>query len=336
MRAVVGAEIEKAQLGDLSKVADLIYFDGPLLSLFRNGEGENILYHWCDCDDHANRWIVFKIGDQELETFLKGKIPLRSLLEEPQEGFLYCIDLDDLAEQVSAVITSPKQLPAGYLPSLHSFYDDEPVLEVGQRRTTFKVAIDGDWEFSDLHTFPRLFREGYAFTSLFLGNSHAGTIPSLPMRDGFSSMHLFRDIDSSLSTEVRPSLRAVRYASPGAIIFNIDRATTAAYLKVLEAARSGYSSAALSYKFLHGILADKKLLGEDVTKVAVVSANSDEIGKRAVDLARDLKLPHPESLLERAPNTLLAAKVILAFYRLLHDRLLQYERDERMHIPTLP
>ena len=46
---------------DLTKVSDLIEFDGPLLSHFINDKNEDFLFLWCDVDQAYNRWVIFKV-----------------------------------------------------------------------------------------------------------------------------------------------------------------------------------------------------------------------------------------------------------------------------------
>ena len=41
-------EIELELKQKYTFIADLIYFDGPLLSLFENSHGDLYLYYWCD------------------------------------------------------------------------------------------------------------------------------------------------------------------------------------------------------------------------------------------------------------------------------------------------
>ncbi len=337
MRTIIGADVGRVDFGSPSKVADLIFFDGPLLSLYRNNEGENLLHYWCESNEDTNRWLIFKSLDAQLEKYLRQQTPLRDLIVGPKEGFLYSVDFNSQLEQKSVLIVSPTQLPPEYLPSEDSFYDDEPMIEETDELSTLKVSINGDWTFKDLHDFPRLFREAYAFVCEFrpdLGG--LDRLPKFPMRDGFSTVHLFAKILAALPGEVAPSLRGVKYASPGAIMLNANRGVTSTLLNALDSARSLSSPAATTYSFLHGLLADKKLLGLDVLRVSLPTAASTEIGDLAATLAREMRLPNPEIILDKSANSLMAAKTMLAFYRLVRERVLLYERNERISIPTLP
>jgi hypothetical protein len=243
---------------------------------------------------------------------------------------------DELNQQ-GAVIVSPTELPAHYIPGENSFYEDTPVLATGQKRTTLKVSIDGEWSFYDFNYFPRLLREAYAFVCTFLGNETLETpLPLYPMRDGFSTLHLFRDILWSLDASIEPSLRGVRYASPGAIVFNVDRDAAAALLTVLQFSRDNSTETAEAYYFLRGLLSEHRFLGEDASLADVPPPLDQEFGRLAISLARSMGLPNADSLWLKVKNGLVAAKIMLAFCRLVDDRLMAYERDGRMRIPTLP
>jgi hypothetical protein len=337
MKAFAGADVGTVNLGEPSKVADLIFFDGPLLSLYRNNEGENLLHYWCESGIDVNRWLIFKTPDADLEQYLRKQVTLRTLIQSPKDGFLYSIDFDARLEQRAALIVSPRQLPPEYLPSEDSFYEDEPIIEDSDEPTTLKVTIQGDWTWKDLNDFPRLFREAYAFVCQFRPDvAGLAALPRFPMRDGFSSVHLFGKILSSLPKGVSPSLRGVKYASPGAIMLNAHRGVTSTLLQTLESARSLTSPAAVTYNYLHGLLADKKLLGVNVLDSRISIATNTEIGKLATTLAEEMHLPNPKTLLAKSANALMAAKTILAFYRLIRERVLLYERNKRISIPILP
>lgn len=91
---------------DLTKVSDLIEFDGPLLSHFINDKNEDFLFLWCDVDQAYNRWVIFKVENFKL---LSEDI---TVLDMMKDKVLYCVDIDkdvnyhnikeiDLAEYLS-------------------------------------------------------------------------------------------------------------------------------------------------------------------------------------------------------------------------------------------
>lgn len=113
------------------KVADLIYFDGPLLSHYMSEKGENYLFHWVDSDDEYNRWIVLRSDIISIQQYLEKKINLRSLIVEANDGFVFSVDIDDNLNYSNIKAVPISALPEDYIPTEESFY-------------TFKVEDDID------------------------------------------------------------------------------------------------------------------------------------------------------------------------------------------------
>jgi hypothetical protein len=109
-------------LAHLTRVRDLLYFDGPLLSLFQGNEGEYYLYYWCDADEEVNRWIVFKVESKALDAYLLRQTSLLQLITKAVKQQFYIVDLDDDLTILHCYSTSLKDLPPSYLPSQQSFY----------------------------------------------------------------------------------------------------------------------------------------------------------------------------------------------------------------------
>ena len=45
---------------NLVKICDLLYYEGPWISLFKSNDDYYIV-KWCDVNEKYNTWIVFKI-----------------------------------------------------------------------------------------------------------------------------------------------------------------------------------------------------------------------------------------------------------------------------------
>ncbi|MBR4625039.1 MAG: hypothetical protein IKO56_05845, partial [Alphaproteobacteria bacterium] len=43
----------------ITKIVNLMYFEGPLLAYYVGNNGENYLLYWIDNDEEYNRWLVF-------------------------------------------------------------------------------------------------------------------------------------------------------------------------------------------------------------------------------------------------------------------------------------
>lgn len=102
------------------KLGDLIYYDGPLLSLFIDEERQNdyYLYRWVDNSESENRWLITKITINDLTDFFEEKLSLRDLVVNSQ--VVIVLDLDDELNKKQILLTTTSNLPSSYLPSLSS------------------------------------------------------------------------------------------------------------------------------------------------------------------------------------------------------------------------
>jgi hypothetical protein len=122
----------------LEHLADLIAFDGPLLSLFENHFGENYFYYWCDVDQHYNRWLIFRVNYEQLRSYLTQQISLHDLTQNPVDGLVYCVDIDNEVQYQNIYLLRPTNLPDAYIPEKNSYYDFDTELDEEER----KVILD--------------------------------------------------------------------------------------------------------------------------------------------------------------------------------------------------
>lgn len=108
---------------ELTKVSDLIYFDGPFLSHYMHKSGDNYLSYWVDCDDKAQRWLVFRIGITSLQQYVDKKCSLLDIIRQLDEGFVYLVDVDGEGHATQPLIVFLDKLPNDYFPETDSYYD---------------------------------------------------------------------------------------------------------------------------------------------------------------------------------------------------------------------
>ena len=92
----------------LIKVADLIYHDGPLLSHYVSNKGENYLFYWVDVDNEYNRWVVIRTDIFSIQQYLEKKSTLHSIITQPNDGFVYTVDIDDIITLAFAIPNKAK------------------------------------------------------------------------------------------------------------------------------------------------------------------------------------------------------------------------------------
>jgi hypothetical protein len=109
---------------DPLKQGDFLYHEGPLLSHFidRNNPSDNYFYRWVDFDDTVNRWLIFRLSEEDLLLFFNKKNALRDLIK--QNAFVHILDLDKDLNRVQILLVSINDLPNEYLPSQNAFFDE--------------------------------------------------------------------------------------------------------------------------------------------------------------------------------------------------------------------
>jgi hypothetical protein len=121
MEPLVGWQLSKFSL-KLKFIVHLEYFDGELLSLHENPEGDYYLYSWCDADDICHRWLVFRVNSRVCQHYIERKISLRDLILNPVDGFLYVVDIDRDRHVKNTYLVQPEILPELYIPDPDSYY----------------------------------------------------------------------------------------------------------------------------------------------------------------------------------------------------------------------
>ena len=134
MEKIRGLKLKRFSLQNLDKVADLIFFDGPLLSYFEDERENGYLYYWCDVGQECNRWLIFRIAPEHLKLYLSKQIPLHDLVVDPIDGFLYLVDIDSELQFKNTYLVKPERLPHSYIPDPNSYYEFDPIPEDGQEK----------------------------------------------------------------------------------------------------------------------------------------------------------------------------------------------------------
>lgn len=127
MRDIRGYKDIDFDIESLTLIADLIYFDGPLLSHYASSQGDNYLFYWIDADEQCNRWMIIKVSLQVIQDFISRKVSLYSLIKDRVEKSAYIVDLDDDLEICNHWLANLNDLPDDYFPDENTFYEFEPV-----------------------------------------------------------------------------------------------------------------------------------------------------------------------------------------------------------------
>ncbi|WNY25919.1 DUF6575 domain-containing protein [Methanolapillus millepedarum] len=133
MNPVENIKIPNFQI--FEKKADLIYYDGPLLSHLISPAGEDYIFYWVDVNEKYNKWIVFQTTPSQIEEYLNKKISLRQFMFDCLEGIAYSIDIDNNIDYHNVFAFNINTILPEYLPTEDSYHVFE-VREYPARKKT--------------------------------------------------------------------------------------------------------------------------------------------------------------------------------------------------------
>ena len=141
MRKIEGYNIDY-DFSSFRKIADLIYFEGPLLSHYVSSKGDDYLFYWVDRDESDNRWLVLRVSLANLQKYIGKEISLRELIENPNDGYLYAVEVNDEVRYHDVKLVQPSSLPGDYLPEPDSYYAFSPIpADDAEELMTYELTI---------------------------------------------------------------------------------------------------------------------------------------------------------------------------------------------------
>lgn len=218
---------KKLNAGDLPKYtwnADLIAYDGPLLSLFKQSDGLDALFVWLDCDSTRNRWCVIPVTRSELWDYLSGKVALRALILALPSIYVFTTG----ATASRRTFTEVDKLPDFYLPDSDSFLTPDISTAAAKNLTDDPaqeetlVLVGEEIYLEDLEGIPKLYQQLYSFHygMEHLSRpavSHAVQKLMSDWHGGIGAVNLFSGLKTVTPSIHRARVVELRYNSPGVI-----------------------------------------------------------------------------------------------------------------------
>lgn len=90
---------------ELKKIADIEYFEFPMLSLFVDTKKQLYLWNWVDVSENSHLWLVFEISPNELLNYLSKKIDQRTLISANKGDNYYLVETSNQHPIVSQIIS---------------------------------------------------------------------------------------------------------------------------------------------------------------------------------------------------------------------------------------
>ncbi len=349
MKKIDGNRIEIRMLEKHSHICDLIFFDGPLLSLYSDRR-TNWLYLWADTDEkQTNRWIIFPVVRKDLVAYLNKGESLLSLVTKANRHLI----LDDtrksvLGESGKTSRESHRTLRSisdisvinHYMPSSESFFDETLTTDISLNETlqpeSYQVPIDGRWFISDLDKFSKAYGNVYAFLYAtrpqFITNlsEKVGRFLRSPWTGGYSRVNLFSAMEQLIPAVHGLEIRKISYASPGDIeiealksVGDDIKRTTLNFLthrvEIREATKAiNQTLSELSLRRRNVSTVSDEALGVSVDHLSFLNLKCTSI---ADFLGLGIEI---SSIKHQSPNTVIFSKAVLAVVRQL-DRLVDFQ-----------
>lgn len=318
-------------------ICDLVYSEGPLLSLFRDAK-RSWLYLWSDTDQVAKeRWLVFSVSRSQLVDYLQHGAPLNSLLLNSSTIFVLdqsvALTSSDGANQSRRQLRQIRSLEsiAEYVPADDSFFDESLAPDISLAYEVipkrFSVPLDGDWFFSDLDKFSRVYSQLYSFfycakprfiTSI---GERVGSLLRAPWAGGFSRVNLFEALSMLVPSLHDLQIKRIEYASPGKVeieaLASVGESISlavGAYLENGEAVK--HSVKAINQVFSAAKLKKRDLSGSSDETLPLRRENIEYLKTQTQCLAHSLHIAEEfDAMCANSPNHVVSAKVLLALVK---------------------
>lgn len=260
-------------VGDYSWYSDLVYFDGPLICLFRGSNYKDALYVWLDNSARANRWALIPVSRSTLDLYLNQHMSLRDVVQSNEYVYI-CNHFADSGRKNYNLLPI-NSFPEEYMPEEDSYLFDEictdDAIKLREERTSsYMLGIDNQLFINDLSVIPKIFEQLYSF---HYGLAHLGRAS---IRDkmlklmgnwtgGISAVNIFSGLKNIIPVLHRPEVSSLQYNSPGHIELNLLSDLARSVQEVSERIESDFVYQRLEkiYKNTYTYFKDKGLSGFD-------------------------------------------------------------------------
>ena len=248
----------------------LIEYLEPLLLLVKSSSGKRYLSIAIEVEGENNQFLSVRILDNQIESLISSEMDVKSIFVKPYGNIWYMADIKEVNGKLKKYKDNIWDVPTEYLPGPGLFVPFEELNESDLSQIdSRKLAIDGNWTPTDFQQVARSYNQIYSMAYLLENGSSdaiSNKVIDHPYRDGFSSMHLHRELLSDIPPWFRPRVQEVRYASPGFIKFRGQNIALDYFLVVSRIIKNNYAALFKSYSEAHKYLSDNNLLGKDVSE----------------------------------------------------------------------
>ena len=130
MEDLNGIVIKNSDIPYHNFYAHLVFFDGPLISLFKGDSDYDFIFQWVDSNNTYNRWCMIPVNKEDLNKYINTQISLKDLISL-SNGVYYIDTITNNTDgtvdilNASVIFLNIPDIPINYLPDQDSFLIDD-------------------------------------------------------------------------------------------------------------------------------------------------------------------------------------------------------------------
>ncbi|WP_144411102.1 hypothetical protein [Burkholderia pseudomallei] len=212
-----------------------------------------------------------------------------------------------------------------------------------EKKETYRVLLNEDWELEDLYNFPHALYQCYAFVYCLdsdLAPSDRARIDfalrEYPWRGGYSYVNMYFVLAKQIPRRDHPKIHSIQKASPGWLDLILNQHVAVQVATAVGILSSAFHSAQAVYKKAHKLMLEinANRRREKVQRATATAAELKAFNAMCTELAKNLGFKSLKELHEKTGDAEVSMKILMAHYRRM-SVLVEYEKEGKATL-TLP
>lgn len=334
-KKIEGTKIDGRKLPTYVWNADLIAFEGPIVSLYKTNKDSDALFIWVDSTEKRTRWAIVNISRDYLKGYLRKEFSLLDVFKQNEKMFVF--DTTETGTKTAVMETTWNNFPPEYLPLQDSYLIDEISTREAKgladtRTEKYEITlVGGELYIDDLGKIPRLYQQLYSF---HYGLEHLDRLAVRSAlsrlmnkwKGGINAVNLFSGLKSVTPSIHRAKLDNLQYASPGHIKMELLPELASRIESTATKAQENSENLRTLYKETYNFFSKNKISGFDDERsgqvIALNKLQEEELQKLVKKFFLLLGWNDYHEKFSSVDMTALAeARAVLAYYRRLRNLL---------------
>ncbi|NMM36377.1 MAG: hypothetical protein HHJ09_02535 [Glaciimonas sp.] len=204
-----------------------------------------------------------------------------------------------------------------------------------EKRQSYRVLLNEDWELEDLYEFPHALSQCYAFVYCLDSDLQPQdrerinfAMRGYPWRGGYSYVNIYTVFKSQIPRPERPKIKSIQKSSPGwlDLFLNVNVAyqVATAVTALSGAAVSALAVYKKAYQLLQSINAERRKA--ELARMTATVAQMKAMNATCVELAKHLGFKSLKELHQHTGDPEVSLKLLMAHYRRM-SVLMEYAKE---------